>query len=524
MKSFIGLAVAIILLTAPSAIGFSYGISIDGAGYSAAFSVPSDGELAAVTALDGGSISNTFSGKGDLHENHFVKNGAGATALVRADVGNASSYTYSYELDPSPAMAQNAPEVYASESLDVSRADYIRAVALAASKDLYSSASTEIRGGSLSGYSNMAIASTDKVAASQNLDEASGSIEAYSRSEYLEDGGHQAVHVTTSIKGDLTGYHNVASSRPEGADVTENSHIVGSFKSDAVAGDQSRTRTSNFGTVFDLTRFAEIGEGSGIVSGITQDSQGYQVKPGDKIQAAIDAAFPGDTIKVLPGIYYENLKIDKSVNVSGMDQANRPIIDGSKNSTLLGSAVDISSRQTVCSLNRLDIRNGRCYTGGGILNMDGTVTVVDCAISGNSANYGGGVWSSGKMTIIDSTISENTAKKDQYGSGGQGGGIYNNRGIMTIVGSKIIGNNAVEGNGGGILNDAVLTVKDSTISDNSAKFTGGGILNDGTTTIQGKTMITHNTAELNGGGIFNHGTITVSADQLHVNQPNDLAP
>ncbi|HWQ18582.1 MAG TPA: hypothetical protein VN455_02315, partial [Methanotrichaceae archaeon] len=91
------------MLLAPGACGFSYSVTEDGAGCCATFSVPAEESIASSIVLDAGSISNTINGKGDLHENHFIQNGAGASALVRASVMNASSYTYSYELDPDPA-------------------------------------------------------------------------------------------------------------------------------------------------------------------------------------------------------------------------------------------------------------------------------------------------------------------------------------------------------------------------------------------------------------------------------------
>ncbi len=50
--------------------------------------------------------------------------------------------------------------------------------------------------------------------------------------------------------------------------------------------------------------------------------------PFTKIQAALDAATDGDTITVGPGIYRENLKITKSVSLSGADPAQVRLLPG----------------------------------------------------------------------------------------------------------------------------------------------------------------------------------------------------
>ncbi len=57
------------------------------------------------------------------------------------------------------------------------------------------------------------------------------------------------------------------------------------------------------------------------------------------------------------------------------------------------------------------------YDGGGLYNDDGTITLTDCTVNGNSASYGdgGGVYNqSGTVNLIDCTISGNSAAKAAF--------------------------------------------------------------------------------------------------------------
>ena len=66
---------------------------------------------------------------------------------------------------------------------------------------------------------------------------------------------------------------------------------------------------------------------------------------------------------------------------------------------------------------------------------------------------------------------------------GQGGGI-NSQGTLTLDNSTVSGNTTTGGNiGGGILNSGTLVVTNSTISGNSTGSYGGGIWNAGTVTV-----------------------------------------
>ena len=69
--------------------------------------------------------------------------------------------------------------------------------------------------------------------------------------------------------------------------------------------------------------------------------------PGDygTITEAIDAANPGDTIMVGPGVYYENLYIDKIIRIGSTSGVANTIIDGNVD----GNVVLINNTRAIFS-------------------------------------------------------------------------------------------------------------------------------------------------------------------------------
>jgi hypothetical protein len=145
--------------------------------------------------------------------------------------------------------------------------------------------------------------------------------------------------------------------------------------------------------------------------------------------------------------------------------------------------------------------NDPCRSGGGMHNLDATLTITDVVFSANQAVNGGAVSNRGAMAITACTI----------GPGNNvswaGGGIFND-GVMTITHSTITGNSGTGSEGGaGIVNYEVLSLINSTISGNETNVAGGGILaTDGTLTLNHCT-VTGNTADLDGDGTGGGGGI-----------------
>jgi hypothetical protein len=112
--------------------------------------------------------------------------------------------------------------------------------------------------------------------------------------------------------------------------------------------------------------------------------------------------------------------------------------------------------------------------GGAIDNDDGTETVTDCTIMGNTGYDGGGLSNGGTLTVVGSTLANNLAIAS-------GGGIFcaGIHGWTTVTNSTISGNRA--GNAGAIFSQSsqVFTILNSTVTEN-----WGGIANDGSMKIK----------------------------------------
>jgi hypothetical protein len=151
------------------------------------------------------------------------------------------------------------------------------------------------------------------------------------------------------------------------------------------------------------------------------------------------------------------------------------------------------------SISGLTITNG---DASGIVS-GGTLTISNCTITGNTANYagyGGGIYNAGTMMIINSTISGNSGVNG-------GGGIFNAEGGTLAVNTSTISGNFSNVGGGIYDNHASATVNNSTIVQNHAR--GGGAIYDGVDVMTvSNTTIVGNIAD-NGGGISCGGNLTV---------------
>ncbi len=192
------------------------------------------------------------------------------------------------------------------------------------------------------------------------------------------------------------------------------------------------------------------------------------------LREAIADAASGDTItfasNLSGGTIYAGspLVLDKDLTIDGSALAEPVTLSGN-------GAVRV-----------MEVMTDTAVTLHGLVIADG---MADDDAGGTAPGYGGGVYSRGTLTVIDCTFSDNSAAML--------GGAINSTGALTVVDSTFIGNTGIEA--GAIANWGALTVSGSTFSANSA-LAGGGIACGSPAMVTNSTFY-GNTAELFGGGI-----------------------
>jgi hypothetical protein len=197
--------------------------------------------------------------------------------------------------------------------------------------------------------------------------------------------------------------------------------------------------------------------------------------------AAVDAAVEGDTIMIAAGtymlasplsLYGKNLMIRGAVDASGRPTT---VLDG-QNATYHVNALHLTAATVIENLvltNGRSTQNGAIYMFGcqgttirncsvrgnqrGAIGLNSSsVTMVGCEIVDNAAgpgtSAGGGVYVAGTISLIDCVVSGNAASFS-------GGGVYvPNGSVMNLTRTRICGNVAPNGaqvgqSGNGIVND-----------------------------------------------------------------------
>jgi hypothetical protein len=221
------------------------------------------------------------------------------------------------------------------------------------------------------------------------------------------------------------------------------------------------------------------------------------------IQAAIDAAPGGATIRILAGTYSGGITIRKNVKLKGAGSAETTISGGGPVLTI--GIVGAPTEPTV-AISGVTITGGlntaTMALGGGIaipassVGLGATTTITDSVVTGNHAApasvmpgcgshpfalaSGGGIDNAGTMTLDNVAVTNNEAGSDVT-SDADGGGIMNERGAVLTLRTGVVSGNVARvttpngrfAAGGGIFTrrGSALTVLDSRVDGNSVDYT-----------------------------------------------------
>ncbi len=134
--------------------------------------------------------------------------------------------------------------------------------------------------------------------------------------------------------------------------------------------------------------------------------------------------------------------------------------------------------------------------GGGLYNPGGALTIVNCSFQGNTGAFGGAILNlNADITLVNTQLIGNRAFVS-------GGGLYNWEGSATLHNCRVVGNTAdrAADMGGAAIDNltANLTVLDSTIADNLSP-NGGAISSYSWDWVAGGTIVIANSILYNGG-------------------------
>ena len=181
----------------------------------------------------------------------------------------------------------------------------------------------------------------------------------------------------------------------------------------------------------------------------------------------------------------------------------------SGNSAAVGGGVE--SYDATTGLNRCTISGNQANaTGGGLISFGSQFTLTECTISGNSSKAGGGLYTHfGSLSMSRTTVSGNTAN--------YGGGVCTSNTAVDLESSTLSGNVASTKGGGLYSYYCAATLTDCTISGNSSAGSGGGVyLNLYGARVTGCTISGNHAAT--GGGLVNKKANSLLTDTIVAGQ------
>jgi predicted outer membrane repeat protein len=243
-----------------------------------------------------------------------------------------------------------------------------------------------------------------------------------------------------------------------------------------------------------------------------------QAKPSATIQSMIDDAPDGGTVNIAAGTYTESLTVNKTLTLTGASSATTIIqaVSGQR-------VITVTSGHNL-RLENLTMTGGHpTDAGGGVYAAGGNLQIVNCRITNNSAEWGGGLFqegASGRVDVIGSRIELNTSASQGGGmfvrgsaaltntlvlsnaAGLYGGGLHVDNGRTDLNGGLFSNNRALGDNGGAVNVNNGISITGTHFISNTTNDSGGALLqwNAGYTVTVTNARFERNTAKNKGGG------------------------
>ena len=250
--------------------------------------------------------------------------------------------------------------------------------------------------------------------------------------------------------------------------------------------------------------------------------------PTATLQSLIDAAPNGGTVNIAAGTYTESLTVNKTLTLTGVASTTTSI------KAITGQRVITVTAGNSLRLENLTVTGGHPSgaVGGGIILLNGSLTLINSRVANNSADYGGGIFQGGpggRVEASGSRIELNTTTNHGGGlyiegraaftdtqvlsntASMHGGGVHIQNGRADVTGGVFAYNRALNGNGGAINLNNALTLSGTQLISNTA-INGGGVQqwNAGYAVSITNTRFERNFASRIGGGAAVSSTLNIS--------------
>ena len=215
------------------------------------------------------------------------------------------------------------------------------------------------------------------------------------------------------------------------------------------------------------------------------------------IQAAIDAALPGETVAVAPGFWDERVTIrGKAITLRGLAGAERTVLSGTASPGPVLTIEGALAKGT--RIEGFTLSGGNGPEGHGILVREAEATVRESRIERNAA--GGAANVRGDLSLIGCTLTANAAPVS-------GGGVRSAGAMTALIGCTISGNSAGTFGGGVFAEGGTLSLVDTTIASNrtTSGAWGGGLWAENADVFASQTAWTGNSSIESGGAAYFRG-------------------